>query len=151
MSALVSTIGSVVAIVFSVSSIIFSAINLVQVKKTQIISGITQNRIHWIENVRTMTMDFIEMFNIHRPAAELETQMYKIKLFMREDVESYKQMIKAMENCCNPPADKERKSLLDELTRTTQEVLAEVWRRTKAEAGMSKNMDKIYSNISTEK
>ena len=148
MNSLLSTIGAVVAIAFSICSIIISIINLVQTKKGQIINGITQNRLLWIRDVRAMTMEFMEMFNQQRPVDELETQMYKIQLYMRDGVKSYSNMIDAMEKCCYHSSNENRKELLRELTIASQEVLSEVWRRTKYEAGMGKKMDNKYSDIS---
>lgn len=135
---------SIVASVVSIRSLWIS--------KTQTISTvITDNRIDWINSVRTLVQQFMEEYLKGNESQKYIKQKLSanILLYLRHDVSIYKVFTEALYRCTeNDFSESDYSALLY----ATQDMLNDVWNRMKREAGISKRSEaKIKKKLKKEK
>ncbi|MCR4767878.1 MAG: hypothetical protein K5875_07960 [Saccharofermentans sp.] len=135
-------VGAGSAIIVSIITVI---INLFISRKGVKTETITKNRISWIEDVRKLTMEFMEYYantsSVTR-IKDLKRIRNKVCLYTRRGVKSYSAFTTAMDKCISNPDYNEQD--LEALIESAQYTFSEVWLRAKREAGISQREDNKF-------
>lgn len=139
----ITLIAAISAFLTSIISIIVTLHNHQKQVKTE---TITRNRIDWIKDVRLLVMEFLTIYiddslSENQRNQKLILTKNKICLYLRKEVTSYQNLVNALNVCIDNKYDTDKCNYLIE---KTQEVLSEVWIRTKMEAGITKREDNKY-------
>lgn len=140
---IISTISAFSAVLVSIVSLVITLfINKKKIKT----ETITKNRIEWINSVRGLIMDFLDVYMDESiDSLEKRTRLslikYKISLYLRSNVKSYDNLIKSLNKCIENGYEK---NFCDALIEKSQNVFSEVWIRAKIESGISTKENKKF-------
>lgn len=142
----ITLIVAILAFISSVASLIITIVNERNRVKTDVV---TKNRIDWIKDVRSLMMQFLEIYiednyNGDKRKKKLMIISSKINLYFREGVKSYALLTKILNKCANNNYNDEDLELLIEIA---QIAFSDVWVRTKREAGIEKKEDNRYEKL----
>lgn len=130
---------SIVAVLTGITGTLISVYTLVLNRRKIMASEISSNRIHWINAVRDKMIIFINSYTSHARTKVLDSQAMQIKLYFRENIDSYAEFSKVLDLCAQTPYNRED---YKKLIKCCQEVLDNEWTRMKWEAGISARIEK---------
>ncbi|MDE7299406.1 MAG: hypothetical protein K2N94_11345 [Lachnospiraceae bacterium] len=126
---------NVVTIILSILAFIISFMNYLNSRKKIISDIVSQDRIKWISDVRSLTSCFLEKYISGGDEKELRVIKSKIDLYIIYGKEVYASFENKLNHCIlHPYNNKDYEDLVTE----TQIMLNGVWVRIKNEAGITR-------------
>lgn len=145
----ISAASAISAFVVSILSVIISLVINKNEIKTE---TITKNRIEWINRVRDLISDFLDIYmdeSIEKTEKNKRLSLIKnkISLYLRANVNSYNHLLKSLNKCIEHGYVN---TICNELIENAQLVFSEVWIRAKIESGISSRenikFEKMFGN-----
>ena len=128
----------------SVTTLLVLIFNTLTSNRKTLTDAVTMNRMHWIEEVRSLMYEFIvEYMKPSCSQEKLSRIKAKIDLYIRFDSPAYRVLENELNNCLKHKYEDE--SQYQDYMEACQKTLNDVWVRIKIEAGMDrkKNRDVV--------
>jgi len=137
---------NLVAILGAFVAMYVSIYTLIRYRKEAVINTITINRTKWMDDVKQHIHEYIKQY-IKNSHGNHDLKIYeaRIRLYFRSDGESYINLSNHLRKCSAKPfSDEDYEKLLE----YSQNVLHDMWRQMKLEAGISpKKQNEIYRKM----
>jgi hypothetical protein len=132
----IDTLTDVLLAIASIGAVVISITGLLLQKKAVVATSISASRIKWIEDVRTLTNNFLREYKKGEEGkSELLQINANIRLYLSRGNTDYIKLVNILDECLYKPySDDIYIRLIDE----AQDLFHQVWTYAKVEAGISK-------------
>ena len=116
--------GTWIALSISFLAFVLSVFNFFHSKRTLMTTVVTQQRIEWLENVRTVVAQFISAYLQTDDGNEIREKKMRVELYLNSYNKQHQPLLNAMDMCMANMQNSEKKiEYVNQLILETQKVL----------------------------